>query len=591
MNEFTKSRLNFFLYFIGQQKFLFFLVCISCLSSSLSTSLWPVVTGELTDAINEYAGDKHNVFIELSNTFILVIGFWILLEVLTRFHGIVLAFIYPRIEANIRMQVFKYVNQHSHSYFISNFVGSISTRLNDLPRSTSIIVDFIFNNLIPLIVSIIISSSIFFQIDSRLALILFSWLTVHLVICAIGGNRAAQLSKEHSDLRSLLHGKITDSFINHLNVKLYSKHDYEVRNITESQNNEKLRNSRTLFYMEKLKLVLGILAFFSVTGIMYLTINFWQREIITLGDVVFIMTTILNLMSIAWTAAIEMSYLFRELGVIGQALKIVQDPLEISDSKSAKTLKIKEGKIEFKKVSFKYTHNNNVFKDKSLTIKGGQKIGLVGFSGSGKTTFVNLILRLFDLTSGKILIDGQDIKKVKVGSLRDNITLIPQEPHLFNRSIFENIQYSKEDATYEEVIEASKKAHCHEFIMNLEFKYDSIVGEMGSKISGGQRQRIAIARAILKNAPILIMDEATSALDSHTEKYIQESIGYLSKNKTTIIIAHRLSTLLKVDRILVFHQGTIIEDGSHDELIKNNGHYAMLWRMQTAGILPDSLDQ
>ena len=343
--------------------------------------------------------------------------------------------------------------------------------------------------------------------------------------------------------------------------------------------------------MEKLKLVLGVLALFSITGIMFLTINFWQKGIITLGDVVFIITTILNLMTIASTAAIEMSYLFRELGVINEALKIVRDPLDIKEGKSPKPLKVKKGKIEFKKVSFKYTRNNKVFKNKNLTIEGGQKIGLVGLSGSGKTTFVNLILRLYDITSGKILIDSQDISNVTVDSLRNNITLIPQEPRLFNRSILENIKYSKEDATYEEVVEACKKAHCHEFIMNLEHQYDSVVGEMGSKISGGQKQRIAIARAILKNAAILIMDEATSALDSHTEKYIQDSIGYLSRNKTTIIIAHRLSTLLKVDRILVFNQGTIIEDGSHDELIKKAGHYAMLWQMQTAGLLPDSLEQ
>lgn len=576
---------------MGQQRFHFLLVCVSCLAASLSTSLWPVVTGKLIDSINLYIGEKHSVFSELSSTFLLVLGFWVMLEVLNRCHGIILAFIYPRLESNIRMQVFKYVNQHSHAYFINNFVGSISNRLSDLPRSASIVIDFIFNNLAPLIISILISSSIFFSIDYRLAAILFIWLSIHLSICAIGGNYASRLSKSHSEQRTLLQGKITDSFINHLNVKLYSKHDYEVRNVLEAQTEERSRNFRTLFFMEKLKLILGVLALISITGIFFLTINFWQHEIITLGDVVFIITTILNLMALASTAAIEMSYLFRELGVINQALKIVQDPLEITESKTAKPLEIKKGKIEFKKVSFKYALSNNVFKDKSLVIKGGQKIGLVGFSGSGKTTFVNLILRLFDIKFGKILIDDQEISKVTVDSLRKNITLIPQEPQLFNRSILDNIKYSKEDASYQDVIEAAKKAHCHEFIMNLESQYDTIVGEMGSKISGGQRQRIAIARAILKNAPILIMDEATSALDSHTEKYIQESIGYLSRNKTTIIIAHRLSTLLKVDRILVFNHGTIIEDGSHDELIKANGHYAMLWKMQTAGLLPDSIEE
>lgn len=218
-------------------------------------------------------------------------------------------------------------------------------------------------------------------------------------------------------------------------------------------------------------------------------------------------------------------------------------------------------------------------------------MGLVGFSGSGKSTLVNLILRFYDIQSGEILIDGQNICQVTGDSLRQQIAMIPQDPTLFHRSLMENIRYGREEASDQEVFEAAKLAHCHEFIDQLDEKYHSLVGERGVKLSGGQRQRIAIARAILKNAPILIMDEATSSLDSVTEKIIQRSLENLMKNRTTIIIAHRLSTLLHMDRILVFHQGFLVEDGSIQELLNKKGHFSQLWNMQADGFLPEKIGQ
>jgi ATP-binding cassette subfamily B protein len=214
-------------------------------------------------------------------------------------------------------------------------------------------------------------------------------------------------------------------------------------------------------------------------------------------------------------------------------------------------------------------------------------VGLVGFSGSGKTTFVNLILRNYDIEKGRILIDGQDVSKVTQSSLRDHISIIPQEPTLFHRSLMDNIRYGRLDATDEEVFQASIQAHCHEFIEKMPDKYQALVGERGTKLSGGQRQRIAIARAILKNAPILILDEATSALDSVTEKDIQEGLDILMKDHTTLVIAHRLSTLSSMNRILVFKEGNIVEDGTHEELLKAKGAYAQLWEMQAGGFIPE----
>ena len=238
-------------------------------------------------------------------------------------------------------------------------------------------------------------------------------------------------------------------------------------------------------------------------------------------------------------------------------------------------------------MSFHYDQGNKLFQNKTIFIPGGQKVGLVGYTGSGKSTFVNLIFLLFDVETGVSRIDDQNIKHVQQDSLREQIALIPQDVTLFHRSLFENIHFGNPHASFAEVEHAAKQAHCYEFIAALPQGYETLVGERGVKLSGGQRQRIAIARAILKNAPILILDEATSSLDSITERAIQDALDSLMKNKTTLVIAHRLSTLSKMDRILVFYQGNIIEDGTHDELIALNQHYAKMWRMQAGGFLPD----
>jgi len=277
----------------------------------------------------------------------------------------------------------------------------------------------------------------------------------------------------------------------------------------------------------------------------------------------------------------------KAVGRCKQSLMSLMLPLEILDKPDAVILKCNRGQITFDNVKFHYKGTEPLFQNKSIEIKAGQKVGLVGYSGGGKSTFVNLILCLYDVTDGAILIDGQDIRDVTQDSLRASIAMIPQDPSLFHRSLMDNIRYGRIDATDKEVMEAARKAHAHEFIEKLSQGYDSLVGERGVKLSGGQRQRIAIARAILKNAPILILDEATSQLDSVTESGIQESLWELMQDKTTIVIAHRLSTLLHMDRILLFDQGVIVEDGTHAELLGRGGLYRTLWDAQVGGFLPD----
>lgn len=292
-----------------------------------------------------------------------------------------------------------------------------------------------------------------------------------------------------------------------------------------------------------------------------------------------------------WMLGSDILHFSEITGNISQGLRIALAPKDILDKPNAKKLHVTQGRIVFDKVKFHYKNTEALFQNNSITIEPGQKVGLVGHSGGGKTTFTNLILRLYDVSDGRILIDGQDIRDVTQDSLHANIAMIPQDPSLFHRSLLENIQYGCVDASHKEIIAASKRAFAHDFITKLPEGYDALVGERGVKLSGGQRQRIAIARAVLKNAPILILDEATSQLDSITENQIQKSLWELMQGKTTIVIAHRLSTLLDMDRILVFDKGKIAEDGTHKELLKKNGLYKTLWDVQVGGFLVDNKNE
>lgn len=320
-------------------------------------------------------------------------------------------------------------------------------------------------------------------------------------------------------------------------------------------------------------------------------IHLYGKGLISIGDFALILGLSMELGHMMWYTMFQVDQFNQALGKCRQSLRALILPHDIQDKNEATQLIVTEGQIDFVQVKFHYRGTETLFQNKSVTIAAGQKVGLVGYSGSGKSTFVNLILRLYEVVDGQILIDGQDIRDVTQHSLRRAIAMIPQDPTLFHRSLLDNIRYGRPDATDEEVIAASEKAHAHEFISQLPQGYGALVGERGVKLSGGQRQRIAIARAILKNAPILMLDEATSQLDSITESNIQASLWELMQHKTTLVIAHRLSTLLQMDRILVFDKGHIVEDGTHAQLLKQGGLYKTLWDAQVGGFLPDKMSE
>ncbi len=321
-------------------------------------------------------------------------------------------------------------------------------------------------------------------------------------------------------------------------------------------------------------------------GTLYYSLSLWNQGAITAAD--FVVATSLSLLIISEARNLSRRFLeiFEHIGNIANGVLTIIQPHELIDQDEAIAHSITQGKIEFRLVNFSYLEGKQVFQNLSVTIQSGQRVGLVGFSGSGKSTFVNLILRVFDPQSGQIIIDGVDIRDMTQEALHAQISLIPQDPSLFHRTLMENIRYGRLDATDEEVIKAARKAHAHDFIAQIKEGYHSLVGERGVKLSGGQRQRIAIARVILKDAPILILDEATSSLDSITEKAIQDTLDLVMNEKTVIVVAHRLSTIAHLDRILVFDQGRVIEDGTHSQLLASGGAYYKLWKMQAGGFLP-----
>ena len=556
----------------------------------LEANVMPYALKLIVDAITQFEGDKGEIFSIISSPLTLYFGCWILLVIIFRGQHLLYVYIIPKLDANMRMSILDYVKQHSHSYFADNFAGSIANKIGDLPRAFINLFHLLRWQIITTLSVAIATLIISYNINPKFTGILSVWFIVHMGLAYYFARKIGTYSKLHADSISTLTGKIVDVLTNITNMRLFARGSYEKDYIGKHQESARKKFFKTEISIWKLTVAFEIPALVMFGSIIYLLITGWQQNIISAGDLVLMVFMSTGLLHQTWHLGMELAHIFKEVGICKQALSIIASPHDITDKPDSKPLVVKRGEIIFDNVHFNYTPEKDIFKGKTLTIDAGSKIGLVGFSGSGKSTFVNLILRFYDVESGKICIDKQNIADVTQNSLRENISMIPQDTTLFHRTLMENIRYGRLDATDEEVIEASKKAHCHDFIQEMPEQYNALVGERGVKLSGGQRQRIAVARAILKNAPILILDEATSALDSLTEKYIQASLQSLMQGRTTVVIAHRLSTLSEMDKILVFKDGEIIEHGTHDELLTKKEHYNKLWNMQVGGFLPDKKD-
>jgi len=505
----------------------------------------------------------------------------------SRASGAILVSIGPRMRRETAAQLYAYLQHHSHRYFSEHFAGALAHRITETATSLNHTMWTILFDFWPVAIVFGVSISLLVRVHTVLAGFVGGWALLFVLVSYGLARRCRPYAQGVAAVRSEVNGRIVDSVSNLNSVRLFARGEHE-RHLLQGHLDREVKTAQQAFwYMERVRWFQFISALILKLGTLYFALSLWQQGEIGVGD--FAMTTSLALLIISDARNLSRRFLefFEYVGNISNGVQTIIQSHEVIDRPNARPVTIVRGEIALDRIGFGYTPGVPVFRDLSVTIKAGQRVGLVGYSGSGKSTFVALIQRLYDVASGSVFIDGVDIRDLTLDSLHSQISLIPQDPSLFHRSLLDNIRFGCLDASDEEVVAAARRAHADEFIGKMRDGYASLVGERGVKLSGGQRQRIAIARVILKNAPILILDEATSSLDSVTEQAIQSSLETVMANKTVLVIAHRLSTIAHLDRILVFHEGRIIEDGSHAELLAMNGHYSRLWARQAGGFLPE----
>ena len=494
----------------------------------------------------------------------------------------------------IRWQAHRYLLGQSLSFFHNEFAGRVATKVMQTALSVRETVMKLLDLMVYIGVYFISMVVLIFTADWRLALPLVVWLVVYIGILRVLVPKLKQVSQYQADARSLMTGRIVDSYTNISTVKLFSHSQREASYAQESMD----KFLHTVYPQMRLVTILefcvelsNALLIFSVGA---LSVYLWLQQIVTPGEIALAVSLCLRLNGMSHWVMWEVASLFENLGTVQDGINTLAQPIAVKNVDKAPALNVSGGQIHFKNMSFSYPGANDkpvpVFKNLDLDIKPGEKVGLVGRSGAGKSTLVNLLLRFYDTTDGQILIDGQDISQVDQESLRAQISMVTQDTSLMHRSVRDNIIYGRNDADDAAMIKAAEQAEAFEFIQQLSDKdgrtgFDAQVGERGVKLSGGQRQRIAIARVLLKDAPVLILDEATSALDSEVESAIQECLNKVMENKTVLAIAHRLSTIAQMDRLLVLDNGEIVEQGTHQELLEKGGIYAKLWAHQTGGFL------
>ena len=584
---FSTSATAFLGYYVRQYWASFAFMAGFMLVWAVNEALFPYFIKEIIDALSNsstQASAWDLVWMPTSQ----LIGLWFFMEICMRVEGYVAVRTMPKFCKKIREDAFWHLTGHSGQFFVNNFAGNIANKINDLPRAAEYLVEQIAYNFSPILFMFVLSMVLMAQVSLLFTALVVGWFCLHILMVYLNIKKVMQTAGDLADATSVVTGRVVDAFSNILSMRLFGRRRHELDDFNHYQTIEAEKRGAARARVVFLNVLLGGLTFVLLAAVMVLLLYGWQHGWVTVGEISLISMLTFTLIGLIWTLSFELSSFFKELGQVRAALAILRVPYSIVDKESAPVLATSQGEISFNDVTFGYQKDNPLFKDLSVTLRAGEKVGLVGFSGSGKTSFVNLIVRAFDPQKGSILIDGQDIRDVAYESLARSIAFIPQDPTLFHRSLMENIRYGRLEARDDEVHAAASLAHADLFIKDMPQGYETCVGERGLKLSGGQRQRIAIARAALKDAPILILDEATSALDSVTERLIQDSFHEIMKGRTTLVIAHRLSTLQDMDRILVFHQGRLVEDGPCDVLLANkDGAFARLWQLQNEGFLPE----
>jgi len=504
---------------------------------------------------------------------------------LFRVYDVLVANFAPRQKELIMLNLTQRMLGHSALFYQRHFAGNLTNKMNDITLQTPELIKIITDHFTTCSLTLILVFINMSTVSIHFAYALLTWLVIFM-----GGSLGllfsnSQFAYNAAESRSQVVGRVVDILMNISSIRLFGRAKHEhglLKTVTsDAASREK---ERDYFFMK--------LHFFQGTSFwIFETLCCWWlykglvAGTVTPGGFILIFTLNLQILDQFWNVGKDVRTFWEKTGQMKQALKIIDSPQDQPLDQNALNLVVTQGTIRFDQVYFSYEQHDPLFYNKNIVIPGGQKVGLVGYSGSGKSTFINLILHLYDVQSGHIMIDEQDISSVSKDSLYEAIAVIPQECYLFNRSILDNIRYGRLNATDSEIYEAAKKAEIHDVIQSLPQGYQTMAGEKGMRLSGGQRQRVAIARAILKNAPIILLDEATSNLDALTEERVQIALTALFQNKTVLIVAHRLSTLQSADRVCVFDRGTIIQDGTHEELVKQEGLYQKLWHTQSNGMI------
>jgi len=496
-------------------------------------------------------------------------------------------YLQPRIMADLEQTSFAYLLHHSYRFFSNSFAGSLVRKVRRLSRAFEDLMDCVAYKFIPIAITLVGSLVALGMRSLFVAMVTCVWFVIFISI-----NYAFAMWKLSYDQRraakdSEVTGVLSDALSNSVNIDVFAGHTYEqslYKKVTEEFRRMQMFTWNLAEINDAIQWGLMIVI---ETAVMFFAVRLWVQGQITIGDFALFQGYLVTLFERMWDLGRVIRRTYESFADAKEMVEILETPHEICDVRNAKPLHVTRGEITFQDVVFSHHKTRKVMDKFTMTIRPKEKVALVGPSGAGKSTITKLILRFYDIDKGKICIDGQDIRRVTQDSLHQAIALVPQEPILFHRTIMENIRYGRLEATDEEVIEAAKKAQCHTFIEEMPEGYQTFVGERGVKLSGGERQRVAIARAILKDVPILILDEATSSLDSESETLIQGALAELMKGKTAIVVAHRLSTILKMDRIIVIDHGKVAAAGTHTELIQTEGLYKKLWEIQAGGFLSE----
>lgn len=501
-------------------------------------------------------------------------------EACMRYQEFIESKIIPTIRAELQTSLCAHIFKHPYAFFQDNLAGSIAGKIISVSASFENIYRSWQQGLYPVLLSFSISLCLMASVSFVFSAILFFWFAAMIYVSFLFAGSCINRAKKYAETESNFSGRIVDIFQNIITIFKFSKEEYEIGKLEDYKKDNIRAHQELRSYLLRIHVFQSAISILMIALMALFLINGYMKHLFTLGDFAYILSTSFWLIRTTCWASHQVIIIFREVGTIKKALDLIFQPDFLHKNLNQPPIKISKGEIEFNNVFFSYNPKGPNFSFKDIKILAGEKIGLVGKAGSGKTTFVNLIMRFFELNRGNIYIDKNDIKDFSPSSIRKFISVIPQDIFLFHRSIYDNIRYSNPQANKKEIIAACKISHCHEFISKLSNGYDTLVGEKGVKLSTGQRQQIAIARAFLMNSPILIIDEATSSVDALTEEKIQESLKILMEGRTTITIAHRLNTVLTMDRLLVFKDHKIIEEGTHTELLKKRGYYYLLWNTQ-----------